>query len=478
MQPAEQTILLAPYGSKSKTEAHKPNPTQRRVLEWVDGIRSGASKPSGIPVLYLQGGVGSGKSRAIMAPIIEMLLEIPGLRVLWGRNDFKDIKLSIMDKFFEILPPELIVGKSEQYHFYDIAQNEGSRSRIYFNSLKDLSGFSSQEFGIIAVTEAYEMSEQAYRTLKRRLRQEKVPVMMLMEGEAPNEDHWLAKLTNPAHVDYDPDITQWKVSTYENWDNLPEAYKTSLETMPESWKKKYLLGEYGFIPDGDPYYQGFKEIIHKCEIAAVADKELLLGWDYGFRHPACVITQIDAKGRWRILREVVGSNIIIDQFADVMKQYLNINFPGFSARSYGDPAGTQMNDKSEKTSAEILSSKGFTVTSCQSTYRDRKEIIEGKLATLIEGVPALTIDASCKVIIDGFLGGYHYPMIRQGQQFTAIKTEQPYKDGFYEHIMNCMEYIAVNIFKAIKKAAGNSAKRSARRYELANRKNAGFKFKR
>ena len=180
-----QKILLAPYGEKQDKTACRANPTQQRVLDWVDNIRDNpAAYKDHIPILYLQGGVGCGKSRGILAPILEMLTEIPGLRVLWGRNDFKDLKLSIMDKFFEILPPELIDNKSEQYHWYDIAQGNGNKGRIYFNGLKDLAGLSSQEFGVIAITEAYEITEQAYRTLKRRLRQEGVVNMILMEGES------------------------------------------------------------------------------------------------------------------------------------------------------------------------------------------------------------------------------------------------------------------------------------------------------
>ena len=339
-----------------------------------------------------------------------------------------------------------------------------------------MSGFSSQEFGVIVITEAYEITEKAYRTLKRRLRQANVPIMILMESEAPNEGHWLAKLTDPEDKDYDPDIEQWMLNTRENWDNLPADYRDSLESMPESWKKKYLDGEYGFIPDGDPFYQGFKESIHKREIPVLSGKELLLGWDYGFRHPACVITQIDSHGKWGAIREIVGTNITIRQFAEVVKQFLNVNFNGYSTMSYGDPAGKQVNDKSEKTSEDVLRSKGFNVISQPSTYRDRKEIIEGKLATLVGGVPALTVDPACKIIVDGFLGGYHYPMIQQGQQFTAVKTEQPYRDGFYEHIMNALEYIAVNVFKPIEKARKTSAKRRARRYTIARRRNGGIHF--
>ena len=324
----------------------------------------------------------------------------------------------------------------------------------------------SQEFGVIAVTEAHEITYQSYMALKRRCRQEGVANMILMESEAPNEDHWLAKVTNPEHPDYDPDIEMWKVSTYENAKNLPIAYMGSLESMPEAWKKKYLQGEFGFIPDGEPFYQNFKEAIHKREIKPLLDKPLLLGWDYGFRHPACAITQIDAKGRWGVLRELIGTNITIEHFKEVVKEYLNLHFKSFTTQSYGDPAGTQRNDKSEQTSEDILRQGGFNVTSTPSTYRQRKEIIEGKLSTLIDGTPALCIDPACKTIIDGFLGGYHYPMIKQGQQFTVLRTEQPYKDGFYEHIMNGLEYIAVNVFSPVKKYKVSRGKMLARHDEL------------
>ena len=473
--------MIAPFGTAKDGSAHQPNPTQSRVLDWCDKQRHAGENKTNIPVLYLQGGVGSGKSRAMLAPVIEMLLEIPNLRVLWGRNDFKDIKLSIMDKFFEIVPAEIIVKKSEQYHWYDIEQPDNNIGRIYFNGLKDLSGFSSQEFGVILVTEAYEITEQAYRTLKRRCRQENAPNIILMEGEAPNEDHWLARVTDPDNENYDPDIEMWTVDTYENWNNLPEAYKGSLESMPESWKKKYLKGGFGFIPDGAPFYQGFKETLHTRVLTANPHKPLILGWDYGFRHPACVVTQLDAKGRWLILREIMGDNITIDQFAGVVAEELATRFPGIEIQDfgYGDPAGEAKTDKSEETSVEILRAKGFKVMSEPSTYRKRKEIIEGKLGTLINGIPALVVNSTgCKTIVDGFLGGYHYPVIKQGQAHTTIKTESPFHDGFYSHLMNGLEYIAINMFKpAAIKVAVSTTLRRRRYHDITKKGNAGFGFK-
>ncbi len=402
-----------------------------------------------IYVLYLQGGVGSGKSRAFMAPVIEMLNEIQGLRILWGRWDFKDLKLSIMDKFFEILPHELINSKSEQYHFYNIG-----KARLYFNGLKDLGGLGSQEFGVIVVTEAYQLTIAVYHALKRRCRQENVINIILMEGEAPNESHWLNQIVNPTSRDYDPDVEMWRVSTRENWENLPLSYRGSLENMPKAAKRKYIEGETGFIPEGTPFYDGFDEALHKKHLVATVHKPLLRGWDYGWQHPAHVVAQLDAKGRLCILKEIMGSQTSIKIFGEGVKQTLNIYYPNYAGRDYGDPAGKQHSDKreDEKTSEDILRDLGFPVISKTSTYRDRKEIIERLLTTLIDGKPALMIDQSCRILIDGFLGGYHYPMLREGQEFRPVKTEIPFKDGYFEHLMNALEYIVINVFSPVKRS--------------------------
>lgn len=464
--------LIAPYGKDLSGKAHPPNPTQQKVLDWVDKVRQGINpktnqpfvkankalntKGDGIPVLYLQGGVGSGKTRAIVAPLTEMLLEIPNLRVLWGRQDFNDLKLSAMETFFEVMPSELIVDKNETYHWYDIGQNDNKKSRIYFNGLKDLTGLGSQEYGLIVVTEVHETEEKAYRTLKQRARQANMPTMILMEGNPPNKDHWLANLTNPAHRDYDKDIEIWEVSTYENWDNLPSRYTSSLESMPLSWKHKYLFGHFGFSPDGTPFYQGFMEGLHKRTLSYTKHKLLIRSWDYGYHHPACSIHQIDAKGRWLVLKEILGTEVTIDRFGEFVKSICQELYPNMEWQDCGDPAGTQKSDKNELTSVEILASRGIFVSSKPSTYRERKEIIERKMATLIDGLPSVLVDSGCTIIVDGFLGGYHYPIRKQNQAFNPSLFEQPFKDGYYEHLMNTVEYFAVNYFTGAETKEDNS----------------------
>ena len=443
-------LMIAPYGLKAgSTRPHLCNPTQKKVSNWVEDKRKIAEKGEAeyIPILYLQGGVGSGKTRAILAPVIKLLCTCPGIRVLWGRQDFKDLKLSVMDTFFSVMPPELIADKSEQYHYYDIkaydskTKKEGT-SRIYFSGLKDISGLGSQEFAVIVITEAHETQDQSYHAVKRRCRQEKMPNMILIESEPPNEDHYLSLITKKGEDDYDPTIEKWEVSTYENWDNLPQAYRGSLESMPKSWQRKYLLGRTGFIPDGKPFYSGFNSLRHVRELTYIPNKTIYRGIDFGFHHPACLWMQKDVNDRFMVLKELMGREITIDKFAPKIIEFENEHFHGHNQyETYYDPAGNQVNDKSEKTSVEVLADHGIHGYCKQSTYRERKEIIERKLATMHGDIPALIVDKSCRTIEEGFLGGYHYPQAKAMKQ----TPEEPVRDGFYEHLMNCMEYIIVNL---------------------------------
>lgn len=439
-------------------EPNGPNPTQSRILAWVDKVRATRQEDmTHIPVLFIQGGNGSGKTRGLLAPACEMLTEIPGLRLLWGRGDFKDLKLSVMDKFFEIFPDELIVARNSQYHYYDIMQPKKSRSRIYFNGLKDLSGFGSQEFGVIIITEVHETTLQIYRTLKRRCRQRGVPCMILMESEPPNASHWLNDLTDPDSEDFDSDVEKWELSTYENWDNLPSSYRGSLEKMPEAAKRKYLFGKSGFSVEGKPFYSGYRQEIHGGSFVHIPEKTIDVGWDFGFHFPAVVVAQEDAKDRLIVLREKLGRDITIQKFGEQVINLLNEHYPGCRFNHYGDPACDQVNDKSEKTSKQILAEMGIAIRTKFSTYRSRKEIVERKLCTYNDGRPQILVDVqNASIVSDGFMGGYRYPTKKESQEYDDDKFEVPYRDGFYEHEMNALEYIIVHKYKAVESSVART----------------------
>jgi len=208
---------------------------------------------------------------------------------------------------------------------------------------------------------------------------------------------------------------------------------------------------------GTPYYNGFRRSLHVRNLTPNPEAELILGWDYGWHHPACVITQ--NVRRWSILDCLFGEKELIRDFGNKVKEFLNLHFPGYKIRSFGDPAGNQESDKSLQTSVQILSEVGFEVFSQPSNlnttnYDARQNIIEGKLKTLIDGAPALLVNdiPRTQIIIEAFEGGWHYP---EPNKFGYLK-ERPVRDGYFEHVMNALEYIAVNVFSALQEPKDRS----------------------
>lgn len=215
------------------------------------------------------------------------------------------------------------------------------------------------------------------------------------------------------------------------------------------------------VSAGTPFYKGFSRGLHLRKMRISKDRQLILGWDYGWNHPNCSVHQISTEGIWIIVDNIFGENQTISEFADYVREYLNETYPGFvfTERGFGDPAGRQASDKSRLSSEKILNDKGFEVMSMPSNlpvsnYDARKTIIESKLRTLIDGIPALVVNdvPNNNIIVEGFEGGYRYP---DANKYGGI-AEKPVEDGFFEHPFNSIEYVAVNLFRAIHRAKPES----------------------
>lgn len=381
-----------------------------------------------------------------------------GNRGLIGRKDFTDLRETTIKTFFEVVPENVIASYNKTEHVVQFING----SEVIFRELKDGTGLGSHDLGWYYIDEGEEVEEQINTRLKGRLSLVGVgKTQGWITSNPPNEDHWLYQTFEVKEKD-NPDYFTVHASTYENKDHLPDGYIEDLEDLPPSWRKKYLEGDYGFTPDGTPFYMGYQEDMHKTKVRIPWNTSLplLCGWDSGKRHPAFCVTQWNGK-HWNILAEILGSNITIDRFVDFyVIPLLNSRFPNANCIHYAGPEFLQVNDKSDYTSFQILSSKGIKLRIKHSEYSLRKELIEKKINTIVDGTPAIQVDPSCKIINDGFLGGYRYPNLPTGGEFKA-RLELPFKDGFYEHLMNALEYIAVHIFSPVSMRHGQRKQREA-----------------
>ena len=400
-------------------------------------------RKSGIPVLYIQHGTRSGGTRGILDVVLYRLLNEPGIKVLIGRKDFRDLRPSIMETFFEIAPPNVIVDRNSQEHRYVIQGYKGT-STLFFRELKDISGLGSQDFGCISVHEAYELTRDVYRTLKIRASQAGYVSMILMEGNAPRGGHWLDNFTDPKNEEYDPDIKKIILPIFENWKFLPVSYRASLEAMPDAWKRRYLLGETAMLPSGTPVYPSFVESVHVQDTNLIPDRPVLRMWDFGLRRAACVWGQQEDSGRILIQHEWLALETPEEQFIDGVIVRTNQWYGDRTCRDMGDPAARNR-DPNGVSTLDRLNRKGISLVFRQTTYGQRIPLINRKFCEMIQGMSAVVCSPSCGILVEGLSGGYHYPELKEGQAFTSQK-DIPFKDGWFEHVCNAFEYGMVNLF--------------------------------
>lgn len=441
---SQVTIQPAPFGRTEAGQVNRAHPSQRRILEWSDAVRAGKSVAKGIPVLYAQGGWRSGKTSAVLAVIQECMQDYPGIRVLIGRKDFNDLRLSTMESWRDVRDKVFVRHEDKQEHREEWVNG----SQVFFRELKDLEGLGGQEFGIILVSEPYELDQDIYYRLKGRLSQNGMPHMLLLEGNPPNHGHWLHKLVvGDEKTPKDTDITFMEIATDENWLNLPEGYRRSIETAPASWQKKYRLGQWGFTPEGQPVYDLFKDYIHVKDVPILKDRPIIRSWDSGVRHPAILFAQTTTRGQLLVQYEWLGIETSLSEFAKGVILRTNEWYASNQlVMDYGDPAMYARSPQTGKSDAQMLA-ESFKIQfrGRQSTHQDRKSLIDSRLSMLVDGMPAVLIHPRCRILIDGLLGGYHYPKRDESQAFSN-RYMIPFKDSWYEHLANCFEYLIINIY--------------------------------
>ena len=220
-----------------------------------------------------------------------------------------------------------------------------------------------------------------------------------------------------------------------------EWAKTTQEDMsPEDWQREHCLS---FIAaKGKRVFPEFTDV-NVGKLSKIKDSILYRGWDFGYHHPCCIFVETDEKERVKILAEMMGCDLLLDNFAADVIRFTEMKFGKCSIRDFCDPAGGQKSDKREKTSIQILNSLGIHPQSRKTSIEEGLAIIRRKIMTRIDNISCLIVDEGCKILIDGFRSGYHYPDNKDG----FAEKELPANDGYYEHSQDGLRYIMVGLFR-------------------------------
>lgn len=219
-----------------------PNPRQAQVLRII------AEQPLDTVALIGYGGAAGGAKTNLLANLaIELALQVPGCRLLIGRQDFIDLKTTTLAEFDRACPPGLDVVRYESAPVYrDVrASADQPYSRIYFRGLDDWQSLMSEEYGWILIDEAHQVRLQAVLGLMSRLRHRPERKWGIVVGYNPWPSwcvEWFNRGKLPKEIK-DSEVIQTHFVQSRATDNpyLPDVYVEVLRANPDPIQRAILL---------------------------------------------------------------------------------------------------------------------------------------------------------------------------------------------------------------------------------------------
>ena len=264
------------------------------------------------------GARGGGKSWALRRKLIAMCLRYDGLTCLLIRRTLPELKSNHVIPFLREYDGIISYSESERAIFLP------NKSKIYLGYCaadKDVLRYQGQEYDVIAIDEATQLSEFRFSVLKACLRgSTNFPRRMYLTCNPGGIGHsWVKRL----FVDRDfrsgenpDDYAFIPAMVYDNpilLDADPQ-YLNSLKSLPPRLRDAWLYGKWDVF-DGQ-FFPEFDSSIHVCDTKDIP-KDLMkfIALDYGLDMLAALLVGIDRNKNVWILREVCESGLTLTEAA-------------------------------------------------------------------------------------------------------------------------------------------------------------------
>jgi hypothetical protein len=436
----------------NEPKVYLPLPTIKRFHESPAQIRC------------IVGPVGSGKTSGAAWEICRFLplflferYEIKDTLWVVVRNTYRELQDTTIKTIFFWFPWGEGADIKEPIQ-YVLNHPEGFRTELLFRSCdrpEDIKKFKSLEATGYWIDESIEVADEVKKMLKNRIGRypQMCPVRFGIET------------TNPPDVEH-PTYSEFKWDTpppgpipqseplknhvgfwqppYENIKNLRPHYYDDLmydyRNSPD-WIATYIEGKPGIIIQGKLVHNNFRREYHVSKEPLIwAKGPIWRGWDHSGNTPACIVVQMPRPRHIQVMREFYSEKMGIVDFGKWVKTECNVAYPNATFTEWGDPAGEALYSKKEggfTSNAQLLREEcGIDIQPSEQNWMVRKESLE----THLKEIDGILIDPSCVGLINGFIGGYHYPEIRN----TGRYADKPEKNR-YSHRVEALQYVVLKI---------------------------------
>ena len=264
------------------------------------------------------GARGGGKSWALRRKLVGMCLRYAGLSCLLVRRTLPELKSNHVIPFLREYDGMLSYSESEKALIFP----NGSRIALGYCAIdRDALRYQGQEYDVIAIDEATQLSEFRFSILKACLRGSNYfPKRMYLTCNPGGIGHsWVKRLfvdrdfrngENPKEYKFIPAL----VYDNPNLTNADPEYVRSLESLPPRLRDAWLYGRWNVF-EGQ-FFSEFDHAKHVCTPLQIPrELKKFIALDYGFDMLAILLLGVDAQNNLWVIRERCESGLTLSQAA-------------------------------------------------------------------------------------------------------------------------------------------------------------------
>lgn len=273
------------------------------------------------------GARGGGKSWALRNKLILMCLYYPGISVLLVRRSYHEVmenhKKEIQSAVCGEIPLAKYVATERRFDFIN-----GSSVKLgYFRSEDDVGQYQGQQYDVVAIDEATQISEQMFKMLSASVRGvNNFPKRMYLSCNPGGIGHgWVKRLfiSREYKAGENPDDYKFIfASVYDN-DALLKSdpdYIRRLENLPEDIKNAWLFGNWDAL--SGQFFTEFDYSVHTCpETPEMPEGEHFCAVDYGLDMLAAEFIAVK-DGRAVVYDEIYEPSLIASDAAAKIRERL------------------------------------------------------------------------------------------------------------------------------------------------------------
>jgi len=264
------------------------------------------------------GARGGGKSWALRRKLVAMCLRYPEISCLLIRRTLPELKSNHVIPFLREYGGIVSYSESEKAILFP---NKSRISLGYCATDKDALRYQGQEYDVIAIDEATQLSEFRFSVLKACLRgANKFPKRMYLTCNPGGIGHsWVKRIfvDRDFKNGEDPDEYNFIPALIYDNPNLLEAdpeYVSSLNSLPDRLRDAWLLGKWDVF-EGQ-FFPEFDRSIHVCQTSDIPKHtKKFIAMDYGLDMLALLLVGVDEEENFWIINEYCRSGLTLSEAA-------------------------------------------------------------------------------------------------------------------------------------------------------------------